>query len=1216
MTVRSGSIAHWEARLFCAAALLVLAATPGLANPTSPRERETDQLVLKKLEWFQDMKLGLLMHWGPYSQWGVVESWSICPEDEDWCRRRGPFAESYDEYRRAYENLKTTFNPVKFDPASWAAAAREAGMRYVIFTTKHHDGFSMFDTKETNYRITDRSCPFSSNPRSNVTKEIFNAFRLRGFGIGVYFSKADWHSPDYWWPYFPPFDRNVNYDIARYPQRWEAFKEFTHNQIKELMSDYGLVDILWLDGGWVQPMTPISPRWGRNPVDQNIDMPRIARMARSLQPGLIIVDRAVEGPYQNYRTPEQEIPGQPPDYVWETCMTMATSWSYAPTDTYKSARELIHTLASIVAKGGNLLLNIGPSPEGELPPTSLDRLRELGEWMTVNGEAIYRTRAIAPYTERNIRFTRMPDGAINAIYLADEGESRPPERIRISSFIPAKWGAVAMLGVKEPMDWEEEGGAFIIHVSDSVRAHPPCRHAWAFRFSAAGERRGDSSGSLDLLKNGRSDFSVYVAAAASPSVAASADTLRRYIRDISGAQLAITHELKKRGHQIVFEAGESADQSLSMRALGSDGFRIRTAGGNLCIAAGSERGIQNAVYTFLETYLGCRKYSPTVEVIPKRDTITLPDIDDTQVPPVAFRMQNFLEPSYAAWHKLNNRDDWGLFVHTFATLVPPEKYFKDHPEYFSLLKGTRIADGQLCLTNPDVFRIVVGELRSRMKENPRARFWSVSQNDTYCPCECDACRTIDSAEGTPAGSILSFVNRVADEFPDKIISTLAYQHSRSAPIHMKPRPNVNIMLCSIECNRSRPLDDDPASASFVKDVKDWGALTDNIFLWDYVIQFRNLVSPFPNLRVLQPNIRFFAAHGITSVFEQGFGDMHGEFAELRSYLIAKLLWNPYIDVDWVIDDFLRGYYGGAAPFIRRYIDTMHDALAASGEDLLIYGYPWPSRNGYLSPDAMETYDSLFNLAEDAVKGEPDYLFRVQTARLPLQFAQLEQAKVHATGARGCFTENGDGTRSVRPEIESLLATFVERCKKAGTAALWEHGTSPDQYFASTRAFFDQGTRNHLAKAKFAALVRPASPKYHDGDARALTDALKGWDDYHMHWLGFEGEDMEATIDLGAMQSVSSIGTAFLQDINSWVFMPITVEFSVSEDGRRYRRVGEVPNTVPAETNGAIISPFGVRFEPLKARFVRVKAVNMKMCPPWHKGAGGKAWIFIDEITVL
>jgi alpha-L-fucosidase len=449
----------------------------------APRHTETDPSVLEKLQWFQDVKFGLLMHWGPYCQWEVVESWSICPEDENWCKRRGPHAKDYNEYKSAYENLKSTFNPVTFDPDSWAAAAKAAGMRYVIFTTKHHDGFCMFDTRETDYKITDGGCPFSSHPRSNIAAEIFNAFRTQGFGIGAYFSKPDWHSPDYWWPYFPPFDRNVNYDIDRYPERWEAFKQFTFNQIKELMSDYGRIDILWLDGGWVQPMTPTSPRWGKNPTDQNIDMPKIAAMARSLQPGLIIVDRAVEGPYQNYRTPEQEVPEEPLDYVWETCMTMATSWSYSSRDTYKPARQLIHILVNIVAKGGNLLLNIGPSPEGELPPESLKRLKEIGAWMNVNGNAIYSTRAIAPYTENKLCYTRSPDGTVNAIYLAGEDENSPPDAIHISGFSPEKGSAVMMLGVETPLTWETNGSGCAIHVPESVRAHPPCSHAWTFRFA-------------------------------------------------------------------------------------------------------------------------------------------------------------------------------------------------------------------------------------------------------------------------------------------------------------------------------------------------------------------------------------------------------------------------------------------------------------------------------------------------------------------------------------------------------------------------------------------------------------------------------------------------------------------------------------------------------------------------------------------------------------
>ncbi len=473
-----------RARLLLGLALLVLlVASPAGAQTDPAAERETDPLVLAKLEWFQDLKFGLLMHWGTYSQWQIVESWSLCPEDENWCERRGGHAGDYCAYKQAYEALKTTFNPVRFDPATWAAAAWNAGMRYVVLTTKHHDGFCMFDTRETDYKVTAADCPFSSNPRSDITGAIFSAFRAQGFGIGAYFSKPDWHHPDYWWPYFPPFDRNVNYDITRYPQKWESFKAFTRSQIRELMSSYGPIDILWLDGGWVQPMTPTSPRWGKNPCNQDIDMPGIAAMARALQPGLIIVDRAVEGRYQNYRTPEHQVPDGPLDYVWETCMPMATSWSYVATDTYKPARELIHLLVDIVAKGGNLLLNIGPSPEGELAPAALDRLAALGAWMKVNGGAIYGTRAVAPYKEGRLCYTRLPDGTLHAIYLADEGEVRPPAHVVIPSFAPRLGSVVTMLGVAEPLAWERSGVGCVIHLPESVRMNPPCDHAWAWRFT-------------------------------------------------------------------------------------------------------------------------------------------------------------------------------------------------------------------------------------------------------------------------------------------------------------------------------------------------------------------------------------------------------------------------------------------------------------------------------------------------------------------------------------------------------------------------------------------------------------------------------------------------------------------------------------------------------------------------------------------------------------
>lgn len=465
-----------------------------LALPLAAQEREenyvaeTDPLVLAKLSKWQDSKFGLLMTWGTYSQWGIVESWSLCGEDEGWCRRRGPYADDYDKYKKAYEGLKKTFNPVRFDPGLWAKAASEAGMRYVIFTMKHHDGFCMFDTKTTDYKITSKECAFNVNPKVNVAKEIFDAFRKKGLMIGAYYSKPDWHSPNYWWPYFPTPDRHVNYDPARYPERWQGFKDYTYTQIEEIMTHYGSVDILWLDGAWVRPLNNM-PRefesWGKkNNYDQDIDIARIVKMARQHQPGFLVVDRWVSGRYENYLTPENKVPEKALSVPWESCITMATSWSYAKADQYKSVRQLVHLLVDVVAKGGNLLLNIGPSPKGEWAPDAYDRLKGIAAWMKVNSEAIYDTRAIAPYKEGKVCFTREKEsGAVYAIYLPEMDEESPPRTISLRSLRPDAGGKVTMLGVGAELIWRPEGSGITIDIPESIQQKPPCKNAWVIKIS-------------------------------------------------------------------------------------------------------------------------------------------------------------------------------------------------------------------------------------------------------------------------------------------------------------------------------------------------------------------------------------------------------------------------------------------------------------------------------------------------------------------------------------------------------------------------------------------------------------------------------------------------------------------------------------------------------------------------------------------------------------
>jgi len=446
----------------------------------------TDPLVVQKLEQWQDLKFGLLMHWGPYSQWGVVESWSICSEDEGWCKRS---EEDYTAYKKKYEGLQNTFNPTQFDPSKWAKAAAGAGMKYVVFTTKHHDGFCMFDTKYTDYKITDPKTPFSKNPKANIAKEIFNAFRAEGMWAGAYFSKPDWHSPYYWWPNFATPDRNVNYDITRYPERWENFVKYTQNQIMELMSDYGKIDILWLDGGWVEKMTPeqikgyiTSPDYKFIHIqNQDIRMEELATKARQLQPGLLIVDRAVEGPNQNYLTPENQVPKEMLEYPWESCIIMGGGWSYAFNAQYKSSRELVHMLIDIVAKGGNLLLNIAPSPKGTWDDAAYQRLKDIGKWMDINNEAIYGTRKIAPYNEGSVYYTRKKDGSATYIlYCLKEGEKLPTE-FMVAGIDKGSKPIIDMLGYKGKVNYVQSEKGILIKVPKTLQKDSELPYAIAFR---------------------------------------------------------------------------------------------------------------------------------------------------------------------------------------------------------------------------------------------------------------------------------------------------------------------------------------------------------------------------------------------------------------------------------------------------------------------------------------------------------------------------------------------------------------------------------------------------------------------------------------------------------------------------------------------------------------------------------------------------------------
>ncbi|CAN5760965.1 alpha-L-fucosidase [soil metagenome] len=442
-----------------------------------------DPAVKAKLDKWQDQKFGMIIHWGLYAVPGIIESWNLC--NEDWINRPDS-NQSYEDYKKWYWGLKKDFNPVNFDPESWAKAGKDAGMRYVVFTTKHHDGFCMFDTKQTDFKISNG--PFATNPKADVAKYVFDAFRKQDFMIGAYFSKPDWHSENYWWPKYATANRNNNYDIRRFPWRWDKFKDYTFNQISELMHNYGSVDILWLDGGWVRPLETVNEEvlsWGADipKWSQDIDMPKIAAMARQAQPGILMVDRTVHGPYENYQTPEQHIPATQLPYPWESCMTLANNWGFVPNDQFKSATRIIHSLIEVVAKGGSLLLGVGPKPDGTLPAEATDRLEEIGTWMNKNGAAIYNTRITEKYHDGNTWFTQSKTGdTLYAMVCLNEGEVIPAT-VSWKINMPQKKSVIRLLQTGQKVKWEIVKDAVVIELPTSFIKKNATMSALAFSFT-------------------------------------------------------------------------------------------------------------------------------------------------------------------------------------------------------------------------------------------------------------------------------------------------------------------------------------------------------------------------------------------------------------------------------------------------------------------------------------------------------------------------------------------------------------------------------------------------------------------------------------------------------------------------------------------------------------------------------------------------------------
>lgn len=685
-----------------------------------------------------------------------------------------------------------------------------------------------------------------------------------------------------------------------------------------------------------------------------------------------------------------------------------------------------------------------------------------------------------------------------------------------------------------------------------------------------------------------------------------ATLLQRFVRETSGAELPIygtatASDMSKRGTVVIGEPTNEARY---------DGFVLDSRGGVLHIKSAGGKGAVYGVCTLLEKYVGVSYLARDYYTLRKSADVDIPLVHQSETPAFRYRQtqsNGTADPVYCDWFRLKEPNEMfaaNMWVHTFDRILPSSEFGAAHPEYYSFINGQRRPGNhsQWCLTNPDIFEIVAHRIDSIFRANPGMDMISVSQNDgndTYC--QCPECKKVNEYEGSPSGCYIRFLNRLAERFPDKQFSTLAYLFTMNPPRHVRPRPNVNIMLCDIDCKREVPLTDNVSGQAFMRALEGWSKISDNIFVWDYCINFDNVVAPFPNFHILKKNMGLFKKNHATMLFEQANGSLGTDFAEMRAYMLAKLMWNPELDDDSLMQTFMREYYGDAAPHLYRYQQMLHGALLSSGTPLWIYDSPISHKQGMLNANLVKAYDELFDKAERAVAADSARLAHVRIARLPLRYSKLEIARTEPSGDRDAMA--------------AQLDTFEKQCAMYAIPTLNERNNRPSDYCALYRKRFLPRTNANKATGAKVTWNNPPEQKYRAIADKALTDGLYGGTTYVESWVGWKGEDADFVMDLGEPKTFRKVSIDFLHQLGAWILLPKSVACYYSNDNRDWKPVGTFDFAEDRDPSVKFVQATTDAGHTVTARYVRVCVKTLGLCPPWHYGVGYPAWFFMDEVVV-
>ncbi|MBZ9787158.1 DUF4838 domain-containing protein [Psychroflexus sp. CAK57W] len=686
------------------------------------------------------------------------------------------------------------------------------------------------------------------------------------------------------------------------------------------------------------------------------------------------------------------------------------------------------------------------------------------------------------------------------------------------------------------------------------------------------------------------------------------EDLTHYLTEVLGKTIEVSSEEKK--HQILL--------SINTKTLNEITFEIYSDEDNIRISGGSQKALQRGIAFFLEK-IGITKITEKDWFLKSKEHLSFPSqFYKKSEPDFDYRYLYYpgnWDEKFRNWYQLDQIDrDFGVWGHSFYKLMPPKAYYEDQPELFALYEGKR-NPGSICYTNKKTKAIFKTELGNIIQQNPNAEFFSVSQNDDTIYCQCHECEQLNQKHGQKRGAHYVFINELAKQFPANKLMTLAYLHTAKPPKDLHLVHNLYTMYCPISLNRGRSFAEDPRSARMRSILKKWKETTENLFFWDYTVQFTDYFSAFPNIHTFQKNYDYLKSAGVKGVFSQGSADIPSHFYELRQYLLANLMLNTEMNLDEEIKNFIDMYYGKAGEYVLTYYKLLTSNQIDSHSYLNIYDNPVEQIETFLSPERMAEYNQIILKAEAAVSNDPVMSNRVKDLRFSLEYTFFQQSKYFGKDRHGMFVKkSSEEGYKIQPNLTKRVEDFKNYLNNKGVYEIAEMGLSPDAYFQNWTEIASYANIGPSAKEAEIRLLTSPSKSYNKKGAYGLTDGVRGYKDFNINWLGWYGNDAEIQIVI-EKTPLKNIRINFLEDQRHWIFTPKEVTlFGVKDDQKIKIDTINFPQPIENYKIKIISKTFNDQDLNNFSKFILV-ITNRKNLPSWRKRKNKQAMFMIDEIEI-